>query len=129
MARKARVAERSGSWADHLGSIAALKIVGSLLPAERRLTTGTISDGVLADEDYVEVLKIGSFSAEDVQEARVSAADAAVETRIGVELREGRTPRAEEIEWRQQRRAAFAALRAAGVPIRVVATTGRVRSS
>jgi hypothetical protein len=84
---------------------------------------------VLADEDYVEVLKIGSFSAEDVQEARVSAADAAVETRIGVELREGRTPRAEEIEWRQQRRAAFAALRAAGVPIRVVATTGRVRSS
>jgi hypothetical protein len=52
-----------------------------------------------------------------------------METRIGADIREGRTPSAEEILWRQRRRDAFAELRAAGVPVRIVTTIGRVRSS
>jgi hypothetical protein len=41
------------------------------------------------DEDYLEVLKLGSFDAGGLQEARVSAADAAAEGQIGELLRLG----------------------------------------
>jgi hypothetical protein len=127
--RRNRCEARSGKWEADLARLAALKVIAGFVPAERRLTTGNISNGVLTDEDYIEVLKIGTFGAEEVGEARVTAGDIALEGRIGSELREGRVPSAEEILWRQRRRDAFASLRAAGIPVTVVTTTGRVRSS
>ena len=59
---------------------------------ERRLTTGQISEAVLDDEDYIEVLKIGSFDVGALQEARVSAADAAAEAQVGAQLQMGPAP-------------------------------------
>ena len=89
---------------------------------------GRISDAVLSDEDYIEVLRIGSFGSSDLHEARVAAGDAAHETLISERLRAGPTPRYDALLWRQRRREADAALQRANVISKVVATTGRVKS-
>jgi hypothetical protein len=60
--------------------MAALKTFALRLVTERRLTTGQISAAVLEDEDYLEILKVGSFRPANLQEARVSATDTAAET-------------------------------------------------
>jgi hypothetical protein len=126
--RSACAETRAGAWRNDLGAIAAIKVIGTTPAAERRLTMGAISEGILSDEDYIEVLKVGSFSVTGLQEVRLNAADVALESRIGSDLREGNAPSAPELEWRERRRDAVAKLREAGVQIRIVTTTGRVRS-
>lgn len=116
-----------GHWDNDKQDMAALKTLDRHAGTRRRLTTGQVSDAVLTDEDYLEVLKIGSFRASELQEARVSAADAAAETQIGERRRYGPCPQLAESQWRKHRRAAFAALRSSGVSSRIVTTTGRVR--
>jgi hypothetical protein len=127
-ARRREALRMSGRWEKDLPDIAAIKVLGELGSGVRRLTTGRISDAVLTDEDYIEVLRIGSFGSNDLHEARVAVADAAHETLIGERLRAGPTPRHEALLWRQRRREADAALQRANVISKVVATTGRVKS-
>jgi hypothetical protein len=91
------------------------------------MTTGQISETVLDDEEYLEVLKVGSFDASDLQEARLSAADVAAEEQIGTQLRLGPCPSLGELQWRKHRRAATKALQDRGVRARTVTTSGRVR--
>jgi hypothetical protein len=126
--RESKAFSISGTWQDDLQDIAALKVLNELTSGNRRLTTGLISDGVLKDEDYIEVLRIGSFSAVHLQEARVSAADAAYEALIAQRRATGPRPRLEALVWRSRRRRADAALRRARVEVRVVTTTGRVKA-
>jgi len=128
---QARVVEMSrwfGRWAD-LAHLLAMKIIRRLPLAARRWTTGQVAQAVLEDEDYCEVLYPRSFSAGDLAEVRVSAADAAAEADIAQREQAGESPAAHEIAWRDQRRAARRALTKAGVPVRVVTTPGRIKSS
>ena len=120
-------ADMHGLWGTDKHHIATLKVIVRLDPTERRFTTGQISKIVLNDEDYLEVLKIGSFTAAQLQEARLSVADAAAETQIGERELLGPTPSLAESQWRKHRRAAGAALGAANVTTRIVTTSGRVR--
>jgi hypothetical protein len=120
--------QRAGLWGTHMDDMAVLKTFGMREASGRRLTTGQVSDAVLDDEDYLEVLKLGSFGATDLQEARVSAADAAAEGQIGEQLRLGLCPSLAELQWRKHRRAAVKSLQGRGVHTRVITTTGRVRA-
>jgi hypothetical protein len=126
--RKMEAKSMSGKWNPDLNSIVTIKVLGGHLPPDRILTTDRISDAVLSDEDYIEVLRQKSFGTCDLLENRVNAADAALETLIGDNLASRRCPTFQELLWRKRRRDAVTFLRAEGIPTRVITTTGRVKS-
>jgi len=131
--RESIAEELKGNWPD-LPRIAALKILERFAGRKRRLTVGEISDAILTDEDYVEILWLRpgdsgrSFGTRDLLEVRVAAADVALEERIGARSWSGPTPTLAELAWRGQRRRAEEALRDSNIAVKVVTTTGRVRS-
>jgi hypothetical protein len=126
-ALKKHVREMAGSWGIDTAYLVTLKAIATRSISERRLTTGQVSDCVLNDEDYLEVLKVDSFDATELQEARIFAADAAAETQIGEQLRLGPCPTLAELQWRKHRRAAVTALKHRGIHTRTITTSGRVR--
>jgi hypothetical protein len=117
----------SGNWNPDLLAMSAIKVLGEFGPSERRLTTRRISDALLQDEDYLEVLRRGSFGVSELQEARTSAADAAQDAHVGQRSRQGPLPTVEALLWRARRRRAEAALRSEHCVTRVVVTSGRTR--
>lgn len=127
-ALRSHVSTMAGLWGNDTPDMAVLKTFALRNVSERRLTTGQVSEVVLDDEDYLEVLKLGSFDASDLQEARVSASDTAAEGQIGEQLRLGLCPSLAELQWRKHRRAAVKALQGHGIRTRVVTTSGRVRA-
>jgi hypothetical protein len=116
-----------GHWDVDFPVMATIKILQFRAASHRRLTTGQVSDGLLEDEDYVEVLKIDSFRSADLQEVRTSAADAALGEHLSTRLRTGPVPRMAELLWLVRRRKAEQSLRQESVMVRVVTTTGRIR--
>jgi hypothetical protein len=119
--------DMEGSWGESMPAMAALKTFAVRLVTSRRITTGQISEGVLEDEDYLEVLKKNSFSRLDLQEVRLSATEVAAEDHIAERQRLGPCPSLAELQWRKHRRSALNALDEAGIQTRVVTTLGRVR--
>lgn len=128
-ARAEQLIEWMGTWEADLLNIIALKVLQQQFRAKRRWTTGQVAQTVLADEDYVEVLYPKSFAAKDILEVRLSAADVAAEAEIAAREANGEAPLPEEACWRQQRREARRALAKVAIPVRVVLTAGRVKSS
>ena len=120
--------EISGTWGTDVGSMAAIKIVGSDAMRERRLTVGQISDGLLSDEDYMEVLKVGSFAVGDLEAGRLALADIVTEDQIERDYSNGQfAADHHHLLWAQQRRKAIAALRQAGVAVTSVRSSGRIK--
>ena len=115
-----------GEWQHDLAAMASLKVFSGRR-SERRFTTGQVSDGILDDEDYLEVLRPGSFGKGHLEEVRISAASAAAETEIAERTRHGPTPSAASLLWRKRRREAHAEFAAANIPMRVIQHTGRVK--
>ncbi len=116
-----------GIWQDDIGTMAALKTLSSLGLCDRLYTTGQISRAIRNDEDYFEVLKTGSFSTKDLEEVRLSVADAAHDAVTGDQLDSEYTPRFESLMWRHRRRIAETELRSCGIPVRVITTSGRTK--
>ncbi|TBA29361.1 hypothetical protein [Rhizobium ruizarguesonis] len=122
------LAPLSGKWRADVAMMGAIKVVGADWERERRLTTGQISDRLLDDEDYMEVLKVGSFSTADLEAARLALADVATEDYIEREYANGHlAPDHATLLWSHQRRKAISALRKAEVPTNVVRTSGRIK--
>jgi hypothetical protein len=117
-----------GRWEKDLADVATCKILDGGKNVQRRLTTAPISDGVLSDEDYIEVVRLGSFGTDELEEARISAADAGADGRIADRLTRGPTPSLAELQWRHRRRLADQALATKRVRTRIVVTSGRARS-
>ena len=126
--RRREACALAGTWGNDLGDIATINAFGRLDGGTRQWTPGQISDALLVDEDYIEVLKVNSFSADDLREARIAADDAAHESLIADRCAGRPLPTFESLLWRHQRRNADEALRKAGVAVRVVVTSGRTRS-
>jgi hypothetical protein len=127
--RERYASEWAGSWAEDLIDMVALRVLHALPKVARLWTSGEISRVILDDEDYSEVLYPRSFDAGELVEVRVTAMDAAAEGDIADRERSGEAPGLHELEWRRQRRDARRALATASIPIRVITTPGRVRSS
>jgi hypothetical protein len=122
-----RVPQSATTWSTELHCLAALKTMATRSITQRPLTVGQISECILEDEDYLEILKVGSFTVAEVQETRSAAADAAAENAIEERLRLGACPSVAELEWRKHRRAANRALASHRVRVRIVTSNGRVR--
>lgn len=116
-----------GLWSRDLGSMASHRVLSALGVRARRCTTGQICEALRDDEDYIEVLKPGSFSARDLQEARISAPEAGRDAFTADRLASGPAPRMEVLLWRERRRKAEEELRLTGVPVTVVTTLGRLK--
>jgi hypothetical protein len=125
--RVAQLGGWAGSWPSDPPDMAVCKILDDGRATTRRMTMAMVSDGLLEDEDYMEVARAGSFGAGDLQELRLNAADAAAEARIADRTRSGPPPSAAEHQWRHRRRAAERAALAIGLKTRVVVTRGRER--
>ena len=121
------VEELKGSWSDDIADMAVCKVLGEQPRQRRLITTGKISEGLLADEDYVEVVREGSFAWKDLAEARIAAADAGADGRVADRLSVGPIPHLTELLWRQRRRSAERELAACKVEVRTVVTSGRMR--
>jgi hypothetical protein len=119
--------ELEGRWEKDLAEMATCKILDGGKNVQRRLTTAPISDGVLSDEDYIEVVRLESFGTDELDEARISAADAGTDGRIADRLSRGPTPSLAELQWRHRRRLADQALATKRVRTRIVVTSGRAR--
>jgi hypothetical protein len=118
----------SGSFAGDLKTMGAVKVLVATGERDRRFSTGQISGGLLDDEDYIEILKIGSFDTRGVETARISAGEAALESHVEQRL-QGNPPAPHWARlWLTERRAAMRALADAGVDVTVIATPGRVKS-
>jgi hypothetical protein len=116
-----------GSWQTDLLEMIAMRVLQELPIAKRRWTGGEIARAILDDEDYCEVLFPCSFNAQQLTEVRLGASDAAAESDIADRERTGESPGIHELEWRQQRRDARCALARAGIPVRVVTSSGRMK--
>lgn len=121
------LASWQGQWPTDAPEMAVLKLAPVIVSARRRLTTAAVAAGVLSDEDYIEVARNGSFGAQDIEEVRLSAADAAAEARIADRIFRGPTPTLAETLWRHRRRGAERAAALQRVSVRVVTTIGRDR--
>jgi hypothetical protein len=127
--KRAEVAKSlSGRLQTDLPAIAAIKIFQSRSYESRLLTTGMISNGILEDEDYIEVLRPRSFGPADISEVRISAPDVAVDERIRNRALSGPAPSHAELLWSRRRRVAERRLASATIPIRVITTVGRSRT-
>jgi hypothetical protein len=127
LARQEQLKSWSGSWGMDLGAMVSIRSLHAFGARDNRWTIGQVSTAVCNDEDYIEVLKRGSFGARDLQEVRVSAEEAAQDAWIGSRLGRAPTPGLESLIWRQRRRNAERALHSVGVAVRVVTTSGRTR--
>jgi hypothetical protein len=123
----AEVRKISGRWQQDLPAMAAVKVLATPRASGRRMTTGQISEGLLSDEDYVEVILTSSFEAGAVHEARLLASDVANEEHIARREMTGPPPTPTALQWQSRRRDAERALHSVNVPVRVVTETGRVR--
>ena len=126
-AREDEAREHAGVLSEDLPALAAIKVLESRQPVLRLVSTGAVSEGVLDDEDYIEVLRTRTFEIGDVLEVRLSPADVTLDERIRGRSLTGRPPSQAENLWRQQRREAEERLSAIGVPVRVVTTVGRTK--
>jgi hypothetical protein len=119
----------AGKWGAHAVYMAAKLIMEGQPLGQRLMKTGTISDRLIEDEDYLEVIMHKGFKPDDVAEVRVTAEDAAAEALIGDRARVGLAPTGAEALWRYRRRLAtwLARSTASKLPVRVVTTTGRAR--
>lgn len=117
----------SGEYRPDLKTIGAVKVLIATGERDRRFSSGQISNGILDDEDYIEILKIGSFKAEDVEAARLSAAEAALESHVEQRLRSDPWS---HVAWRwlKERRNATQELVRSGIQVAVIATSGRVKN-
>jgi len=123
-----QVEKLKGQWAADVPDMAVVKVLDGATSNERLLTVGTISDGLLSDEDYIEVVRTESFGWPDLEEARVSAADAGTDGHIADRLNRGPTPTQTELLWRHRRRHADRVLAEKSIRTRIVISSGRVRA-
>lgn len=123
---KDKAQEISGEWSE-VGWVAAVNVLTNSQPRMRRMTTGQLASGILNDEDYIEVLKQGSFEVKDLEIARISSAEASICSHIEDKFVSGSPATAAEILYVQQRMQAVAALAANNIRVAVSTTDGRTK--
>jgi hypothetical protein len=102
-----------------------MKILPKINGTHRLITTGTVSDAILHDEDFVEVHKKRSFAPADLEEIRVPPEDEMLQQRISKRFMRGILPTPTELLWISRRLLIEKKLQQQDINIRVVVSTGR----
>ncbi len=114
-----------GSWGADLVDMLTLKLLPELRGAQRLVTTGTVSEMTLHDQEYVEVHREGTITPAELEEVRQSPDEVAMEARILARMQAGFPPTAVEMRWRAQRDRVVQALESRGIRYRIVTLHGR----
>jgi hypothetical protein len=123
------VRQLKGSWANDVRDMVLMKVLPEVIHDRQLVTTGTVSDLILKDQEFIEVhLRPGqdrSFGASEVEELRESPDEVAVATRLAE--REAAGERLSEVDyrWLTDREIVARAVRQAGIRSRVVTQHGR----
>jgi hypothetical protein len=123
--KDSRARELAGRWDPDLIDMLALKLLPELRGANRLITTGTVSEMILHDQEFVEVHRRGAILPSEIEEVRQSPDEIAMEARIQARGNAGFPPTAVELRWLQQRRDVIDALEREGIHCRVVTLHGR----
>lgn len=122
-----KVRSISGTISSDLENISAIKVIELNPISNRRLSAGQISDSILIDEDYIEVLREESFGIDKLFECRLSASDVALELKLSNQAKTQNPPSCESLLWLDRRQQAEAELSQRGCSIRVISSTSRVK--
>jgi hypothetical protein len=114
-----------GTWDSDRIDMLTLKLLPELRDANRLITTGTVSEMILHDQEFVEVHKQGSIYPTSIEEIRQSPDEIAMEARIQARSNAGFPPTSVELRWLQQRGNVIKALEREGIHYRVVTLHGR----
>jgi hypothetical protein len=117
-------AQLRGTWNDRIDMLVR-KVLPELSGSNQLITTGTVSEMILRDQEFVEVHKRGAIGPESIEEVRQSPDEIAIEARIQARSNAGFAPSAVELRWLQQRRSVVEALQREGIRCRVVTLHGR----
>lgn len=95
---------------------------------ERLLTIGRISQELIHDEDYFEVVRTRDFGHANIEEVRVSPGEVALELQIAEQIDSGPPPTLAELIWMYRREEARRAAARHGIPVRITISDGRTRT-
>ena len=123
---KEKVADKlKGKWSRDAIDMLTLKVLPELHGANRLITTGTVSEMILHDQDFVELHKEGGIASSSIDEVRQSPDEVAMESRVIARGNAGYAPTALEILWLQRRDQVTQALEREGIHYRMVTLHGR----
>jgi hypothetical protein len=114
-----------GNWKPDVVEMLILKLLPELRGANQLITTGTVSEMILHDQEFVEVHREGPIFPFEIEEVRQSPDEIAMEARIQARSSAGFPPTAVELRWLQQRQEVIKALERAGIRYRIVTLHGR----
>lgn len=115
----------AGHWKPDAIEMLTLKLLPELRGAQQLITTGTVSEMILHDQEFVEVHREGPIFPWDIGEVRQSPDEIAMEARIQARSNAGFAPTMVELRWLQQRQEVIKALEREGIRYRVVTLHGR----
>ena len=121
------VAWLSGKWVQDLNDIIIMKIAPQIDSEHRLVTPGSIAEGVLADEAFIEVHLEQTFGPADLEEIRFAPEEQALASDIENRLGARHVAKLEEWIWFWRRQLVDAEAARAGLSRRVVTTAGRSR--
>jgi hypothetical protein len=114
-----------GTWKEDAVDMALLRVLSEVTHDIRLVTSGTVSERLLRDQEYIEVHLDGTFAPTDLEEVRLSPDDAATESAIAEREREGLHTSLVERMWRQRRTDVIQDLASTNTLVRVVTLHGR----
>jgi hypothetical protein len=123
-----------GRWPDDVYAMVLMKVLPDVLQDRQLVTTGTVSDLVLKDQEFIEIHlcpaadeagQPRSFGPPEIEELRESPDEVAVATRLREREEDGLRLSDVEHEWLLRREAAMRELGRAGIRTRVVTQHGR----
>jgi hypothetical protein len=114
-----------GTWEADAVDMALLRVLSEVTHDVRLVTSGTVSERLLRDQEYIEVHLDGTFTPGDLEEVRLSPDDAAAEFAIAERERQGLHTTLVERLWRQRRGEVIQDLASAEVLVRVVTLHGK----
>lgn len=114
-----------GEWKTDIVHMLTMKLLPELRDRQWLITLGSVSDANLHDEEFVEVQRKGRFGIAEIEEVRQSPEDEALHTHILTSYEDGDAPSLEEMLWIARRNLVRQQLTKAGVPLRVVVSSGK----
>lgn len=114
-----------GTWAADAVDMALRRVLSEITHDARLVSSGTVSERLMRDQEYIEVHLDGTFTPGDVEEVRLSPDDVAAESTLAERERQGLHTTLVERVWLQRRHDVLRELAAARLPIRVVTLYGK----
>jgi hypothetical protein len=114
-----------GTWEDDRVDMAVRRVLPDIGHDIRLVTSGTVSESVLRDQEFIEIHLEQAFGPDDLEEIRESPDETAIEMSLRARQSEGVPLTGTELEWLRRRTEVIERLDAEPIRHRVVTLHGR----